>query len=317
VGAVDSPDLVGSGRLASLERRLEKLADNHPASPRYGHDNRGEVRPLTDEEHAEHVADVRTRLEEARQAGLATDVQHTIDPAREVWSKERRVVHDEIIDDLYSAAEDVPCDRRAVIAGGLPGSGKTTVLHEHAGIELSGYMMINPDDVKVEMAQRGLVPSVEKLSPMEASDLVHEESSHIAKRLAYRAQLDGKNIIWDVTMSSYTSSEGRVDSLREAGYQEIVGIFVDIPVEVSARRADFRHREDHEIFRAGLGLGGRCIPDTAVSSQADGEWGSTNRKHFEQLKPHLDGWRLYDNSVDGRAPLLTAASAEDDRERAT
>jgi predicted kinase len=317
VGAVDArPDLVERGvRAASLERRLEKLPDNHPASPRYGRDNRGDVPPLTDAEHAEHVAEVRTRLDQARAAGLATDVQHTIDPGREVWSKQRRVVHDEIINDLYAAARDVPCERRAVLAGGLPGSGKTTVLHEHASIELSRYLMINPDDVKVEMARRGLVPAVENLSPMEASDLVHEESSHLAKRLAYRAQLDGKNVIWDVTMSSYTSAEARVDSLHEAGYEEIMGVFVDIPVEVSARRADLRHREDHDKFRAGQGLGGRCIPDAAITSHADAEWGSANRKHFEQLKSRLDRWRLYDNSVDGRAPLLTAASAEDDQER--
>ena len=33
---------------------------------------------------------------------------------------------------------------------------------------------------------------------MEASYLAHEESSHVAKRLARRAQADGKNVIWDI-----------------------------------------------------------------------------------------------------------------------
>ena len=42
---------------------------------------------------------------------------------------------------------------------------------------MSQYLMINPDDIKEEMARRGMVPEIEGLSPMEASDLVHEESS--------------------------------------------------------------------------------------------------------------------------------------------
>ena len=71
-----------------------------------------------------------------------------------------------------------------------------------ADIDRSQYLTINPDNIKEELAKRDLIPKVEGLSPMEASDLVHEESSHIAKQLAMRAQADGKNVIWDITMSS-------------------------------------------------------------------------------------------------------------------
>ena len=75
MGAVDAPtDLAPDSGLHSLHRRLDKLSDRHPSSPRYGQDNRAaDVRPLTDAEHAEHVAFVRTRLDEARKAGLASD----------------------------------------------------------------------------------------------------------------------------------------------------------------------------------------------------------------------------------------------------
>ncbi len=73
---------------------------------------------------------------------------------------------------------------RAIIAGGLSGAGKSTVLDHYAGIDRSQYLTINPDDIKEKMADRGLIPQVDGLSPMEASDLVHEESSYIARRLA-------------------------------------------------------------------------------------------------------------------------------------
>jgi len=66
---------------------------------------------------------------------------------------------------------------------------------------------------------------------MEASDLAHEESSHIAKILAQRAQASGKNLIWDITMSERSSAEYRIEKLRAAGYTRIEGVFVDIPLD--------------------------------------------------------------------------------------
>ena len=102
-------------------------------------------RPLSDAEYAEHVTRVRERLDKARGDGLATEQQHTTDSDHEQWSEDRTVMHDAIIADLYGAAHDVPCERRAILAGGLPGAGKTTVLEQHAGIDRSQYLTINPE----------------------------------------------------------------------------------------------------------------------------------------------------------------------------
>lgn len=315
MGAVDVPtDLVPDRGLHSLHRRLDKLSDSHPSSSRYGRDNRAEdVRPLTDEEHAEHVAFVRSRLDEAHRAGLSTDVEHTVDEWHEVWSDERSIVHDAIIDDIYARSAAVPCEGKAVLAGGLPGAGKTTVLHEHAGVDLSEYMMINPDDIKEEMAARGLIPEVDGLTPMEASDLAHEEASYLAKRLANRAEGERRNVIWDITMSRTSSVMERVDSLRAGEYTQVDAIFVDIPTEVSARRADSRHREGHDQYRHGHGYGGRFILSATILGHSDPEWGSQNRRNFEQLKSRFDSWCRFDNSVDGRAPVLVEQSAEEGR----
>jgi predicted ABC-type ATPase len=305
---------------AGLERRLDQLPDGHPASPRYGDAARppgagdgaartqaDRVRPLTDAEHAEHVAAVKVRLADARAAGLATEFQHAIDPGGEVWSKERRALHDEIVNDLYAAASDVPCEHKAVLAGGLPGAGKTTVLRECAGINPAQYLMINPDAIKEEMAARGLIPHVDGLTPMEGADLVHEESSHVAKRLARMAQADGKNVIWDVTLVKADSAERRIESLRAGGYAQVDAIFVHIPLEVSVRRADDRYREGHDAYRTGVGYGGRFVREDMILAQADETWGSQNRANFERVKHRFDSWSVYDNSVDGRAPRLVAS----------
>lgn len=223
------------------------------------------------------------------------------------------MIHRDLVDDLYASAADVPCERKAIMAGGLGGAGKSTVLDKHAGIDRSQYLTINPDDVKVEMASRGLIPELDGLSPMEASDLVHAESSYVSKRLARRAMDDGKNIIWDITMSSPPSTGQRLDDLDRAGYSTR-GIFVDIGLREAVQRADARHRGGHEDYRAGIGFGGRYVPPEVIEAQADPEWGSGNRHTFEDAKQRLTDWAVYDNSVPGRAAVLIEAKHGGKRE---
>ena len=268
-------------------------------------------RPYTDTEWAEHRQDARDYLAEANRKGLATEVQFSIDGEGEAWVASRRAAHGVIIDDLYAAASAVPCEYKAIVAGGMGGAGKPTVLGGFADIACSQYLTINPDNIKEELAKRDLIPKVEGLSPMEASDLVHEESSHIAKQLAMRAQANGKNVIWDITMSSTAKVVHRIDDLRGSGYTSVTGIFVDIPVHVSLTRAEARHRHDEDLYRAGQGLGGRYVPEEFITSQADEDWGSKNRRTFEELKPRFDGWTMFDNAVDDRDPIRVATGSSD------
>jgi hypothetical protein len=298
----------------SLRQRLNRLPDWHPSSPSQPDrpcgqnedhlaDEPQRPEPLTDGEHADRLRYIRDRLDWARDHGLMTDQQHMADQKRGIWTKDRRDVHDAIVNDLYEAASDVPCGHEAIMAGGLGGAGKSTVLSEHAHVERSQYLPINPDGIKEAMAKRGLVPQLDGLSPMEASDLVHEESSHIAKLLASRAMRDGKNIIWDITMSGVRSTEQRLGDLDRAGYSTR-GIFVSIGIAEAVRRADARHRQGHEDYRAGIGLGGRYVPPEVIEAQADPVWRSVNRRTFEQVKIRFVGWAVYDNSVTGRDPEL-------------
>jgi predicted ABC-type ATPase len=194
------------------------------------------------------------------------------------------------------------------LAGGLPGGGKTTVLREYAGIDVGQYLVINPDAIKEDMARYGLIPAVDGLTPMESADLVHEESSHIAKRLARRAQADGRNVIWDFTLAKADSAARRMDSLRADGYAQVDAVFVDVAIDASVRRAEARYRHGHDLFRAGVGYGGRFVSEEMIRAQANETWGSLNRANFERLKPRFDSWSIYDNSADGRAPIRAADS---------
>jgi hypothetical protein len=116
--------------------------------------------PLTNKEWAEHLDEVRDGLDNARETGLRTNLLYTIDGKGQIWSEERDLLHDSMIEDFYAKAADVPCNFKAIMAGGLGGAGKTTVLTERAGIDLTQYLMINPDDFKEEMARRGMLPEL-------------------------------------------------------------------------------------------------------------------------------------------------------------
>lgn len=235
---------------------------------------------------------------------LATDITHAKDGA---WDPDRDRLHRQIAADLYTKAAGVPNEGKAVIAGGLGGSGKSSVLRGHAGIDPGQYLTLNPDDVKEELAARGMVPEVPdapELSPMERASLVHEESSRITHLLADMAYRDRKNVIWDVTLSSKGSAQSRVDALKRHGYTDVRGVFVDIPVEVSVKRALSRYQRGLEQWGNGQGQGGRFVPPDIIRAQATSVGGTINRGVFDSLRNQFTGSAVYDNSVDGRAPQL-------------
>lgn len=297
---IDEPPAPGKGGPADLAQRQAGLDARSPSSAEYVRE--GDGHRLSDDQHREHVAEIKERIADGKAARLDSRFQHTIDAEHRTWSDDRSEAHDEILDDLYGRAAAVPCEHKAIVAGGLPGAGKTTVLTKYASIEVSRYLIINPDVIKYEMAQRGLVPEIDDLTPMEATEFVHEESSYLAKRLANRAQADGRNIIWDVTMCNADKASMRIESLRASGYTAVDGIFVDLGIDECVSRVDSRHRAGHEQYRAGDGLGGRFIPEELIRAQSDPVWGSRNRASFELLKEKFDSWWLYDNS--GDAPVL-------------
>jgi hypothetical protein len=270
---------------------------------------KGDPTEMSQEEYATHLTRVEAVLDQAVEDGQTTDQLHTVgkdEKGRDVYTKARVEQHQRIIDKVTRGWDEVPNGGRAVIAGGLGGAGKSTVLGKYAGIDQSQYATLNPDDVKELMAEAGMIPDVSGLSPMEASALVHEESSHIVGILAEMAYRQKKNVIWDITMSGQDSVQKRIDDLRASGYGFINGVFVDIPVETSVVRALGRHRRGAEQYRAGEGAGGRFVPPHIIrkNNPTPGSTAqSRNREVFDAQRVQFNSWSVYDNS--GTAPVLT------------
>lgn len=164
----------------------------------------------------------------------------------------------------------MPCEAKVFMSGGISGAGKTTILSK-MGIDFQNYATVSSDDFKELLAREGAIPHVEGLTPMEASSLVHEEFSHLADRLLLNLANQRKNLIYDFTMKSESTTMTRIGTLNNFGYQneDIRIVFVDVPLSVSKGRAKTRYMVGLNNFD----LGGRWVP----SFVADKQKAKTNR----------------------------------------
>lgn len=225
-----------------------------------------------------------------------------------VWDYDRDKIHRQIVDQAFAKAADVPNDRRALFMGGPMGAGKSTVLKNNLGVGTNDYMTIDPDEIKRELAQRGLVPEVPgepDLAPLERATLVHEESMRIANMMMDRALAEGKNVIWDTSMLNTAATSYWMKQARKDGYEDMRGVFVMVPNEVSAKRIRARYREGLRDFLTKRGsekdVGGRHVPTALVNARPN----SHTLQSFKSIRKYFDDWKLYDNSVDGQSATLT------------
>lgn len=256
--------------------------------------------------HLEYVSGV---IDKLRATGKETHLQHARPTSNGdlVWDTDRAKIHREIIQEQLAKWEDVPCNAEAIFSGGLGGAGKSSVLKKHCDLDLTQYATLNPDDIKEVLAQKGLVPQIDGLTPMEASPLVHEEASWICSQLARIVISRKKNVIYDITMASYGSTKKKIDNLANSGYGKIDAIFVDISPSTSDSRAATRHLNGHNRYLKGEGHGGRILPKglTAAQVPKDDRYRSLNAEIFTQLKEEgvFSSAKAFDNDVDGRAPI--------------
>ncbi|KAA8828166.1 zeta toxin family protein [Bifidobacterium myosotis] len=268
-------------------------------------------RPLTDFERERRREYIRRVVDATR----GHDTRDTLTAGTGRYPEWRRRIHREIIDAAFARADRVGLHRRALMSGGLGGSGKSSTLaspgfrERFPGFRPDEWLTLNNDDVKEELAKRGCVPHVRGLTPMECCFLVHEEASDILRAIRRRALDEGMDVIVDGTMNDAGSTERKIRELRDAGYA-VDAMFVDISPDTSKRRADGRYRDgmtEYTTSGGTQGSGGRYLPDDVVDGQrpADPAHRSRNAETLIALesKGLFDNTPIiYDNDIDGRRP---------------
>lgn len=243
------------GRDAQIAERDSRVIDRYDELIKKG-------RELSEEELAERGRFIESRLDKAFTDGLSTDRQYSNGG---IWDSERKKIHDEMLSEMLEKYKDVPCEGKVTMSAGLPGAGKTTVLYNEYGHELDNYATISSDDFKEMLAERGFIPEVDGLMPMEASTLVHAESSYLADRLLQLLAEQQKNIIYDFTAKELTSSVKRIETLTDRGYdiEDIQIEFINITPDEAIIRAKRR-------FFVGMNkdpkLGGRHLPEYIIDN---------------------------------------------------
>lgn len=240
---------------------------------------------------AQHVVDEQpeafrqfmVQVEQALEDGTST-MEAYYDSETGEWTPERRLLHDQIVNDILEPGRPAPAgtEPEAIIMGGLPGSGKSSVLAERAASgQFDGYVHIDADIIK------GMLPEYEGWN----AALLHDESSAIVEQIFHRCTERHLPVMYDATLRSAASGEGIVNDLEAVGYNTRL-IYVDVPIEESMRRVLSR-------FASGTG---RYVSPFYVATH-DGR----NLLNWEALKGQVDAWEHWNNGQpQGQRPTLVA-----------
>jgi len=123
-------------------------------------------------------------LEEEVSKGRSSELTHRQNGE---WLPERALLHDQIVEEL-SRAQAVPREGAALLVGGLPGVGKSTLVAQLYLGDTPRYLLVDMDEIVLAMSRRGLIPEVRdetqgreavRLTPWEAAQLVRPEAVHL------------------------------------------------------------------------------------------------------------------------------------------
>jgi DNA repair protein RadC len=162
------------------------------------------------------------------------------------------------------------------ITGGLPGSGKSSVLGHSFN---QNKVVIDPDAIKYMIAdERGIGKEEVDKKPWE----LHEDSSVIAKHLIREAVREGKDVVYDTTMKGEENLRDLLEIVKYDTFQ-INAKFIHIPLKSGIERDKARGQH-----------GGRSI-GTDLYKKEFGDY--QTHKAFFQLKEDFDNFDVFDNSA--------------------
>lgn len=133
--------------------------------------------------------------------------------------------------------------KKAILSLGLPGSGKTTYLHENYKDD---YMFISADDIRVAH------PNYNPNDP----DAIHEECVKLAEEKVYEIANQGLDLIMDGGGINNKYTLRIISKLKEFGYH-ITIVFINTPVGICLERNNDR-----------ITLGERYVPNSVIINKA-------------------------------------------------
>ena len=197
------------------------------------------------------------------------------------YNKERKELHKKILNDLFFHANSAkPKDGKKptyMVLGGRGGSGKSKF--DGLVYDKSKYIVLDADAIKEKL------PEYKGYNAFQ----VHEESSDILNKALKIARKKGLNVVLDGTMKSLNSTEKKIKTFKDAGYN-IEMYYMHLPREKAAERAIGRF----------MGQNGRYVPLEILLDMKN------NEENFDKLKHYASKWAFYNNDVPSKEnkPIL-------------
>jgi Zeta toxin len=281
-----------AGNVSDYQRASKELEDHAQSLHKQGIALPGTYKPWTPDEHASHSAYTEDSVTRALSSGKSTAQTHSLDGKGQVWEPHRAAQHRDIVNEAMEEGTSVPAHAEGAVVGGLRTKARDQAVKKSLG---GNYIHADPEAVKAKMAERGMVPEVAGLSPMEASPLVHEEATHVSSLIASAAMARKKNLAVHLPMSSPEATTAHISHLHSHGYSAH-GLFVHTPVDKAVNEAQSAHRRGHEQWRQEKGVGAKHLPPSRLGAAETTEGSSVNKDSFEFAKPQFDSWEHWDAS---------------------
>lgn len=185
------------------------------------------------------------------------------------YTKERQMLHREIINSFKEQKPCVSTKPMAILTGGPPGSGKSTFLKKFAPWINSGKLYhIDADEV------RSRLPEYKGWNATNT----HLETKDIVDRLLEEIGIPcNHDLIYDGTMNKSKNYLPLIDKLAAMGYRTFV-IYIRVPKEVSVERALGRYQRS-----------GRFVPLEVIDEVYD-----AGEKAMRSILERVDGYIIVD-----------------------
>jgi len=192
------------------------------------------------------------------------------------WRQERRQLHRRVFSTLGRRLPSGVGRGVAVLLGGLPGAGKTTLrtrllrerkLSEHVPVDIDDIREVLigllHDAVVLPVVLGDWVAGGGPLTPFELSSSCHREAKHLESVHVSGVVTDRcPNLVIDTTLSTTEAGSRWIAELRDADCQEVRGILLEAPPDEAMDRCMNRWRRGVSDYFDGVGLGGRFIPSS-------------------------------------------------------
>lgn len=204
----------------------------------------------------------------------------TIDVYRnpdKTYKRERLPVHKRIVDGALKGKKPPPAGtvKIAIVMMGGTASGKSSLVNSILQDRKSGYVNVDPDDVKAQLPE--WKPGLEA-SAKDTAKVLHEESSDVASSIYNRAIDKGLNMIVDGTGKDAEKHIEKVKRLQAEGYKVTI-LMPDLDVGEAIKRSGDRAERS-----------GRFVPEEFIHE--------AYRKipgNFERIARVADSFGLFDS----------------------